>query len=272
VRKSVVSILVTTAALAGLIPAGPALAGGTTTGADIQVSGSSNLGSPVQGQPYVYTYQVKNSGPQDALAATFTDDLTAGTLAYAAVDGMPSFCTTGSDGGTGTAVSCRLWLAKGGQQTVTLSVTAPTTVGTFSNTGRAGESDLADPNPANNAATVNAKVGSAACPLPAGQSTVTGLILNRFNDSFGLPSRLAFIGNDGVQYTVFVNVDDPTAPATTVINLLCKVVPPTLYIQPATTDNVTGTLDMEVLPGATVATPVIHASVVQTPFWTDKVA
>ena len=45
-----------------------------------------------------------------------------------------------------------------------------------------------------------------------------------------------------------------------------------LYIQPFTTDRVTGPVDMEVLPGDTVATPVIHALVVQTPYWTDKVA
>jgi hypothetical protein len=33
--------------------------------------------------------------------------------------------------------------------------------------------------------------------------------------------------------------------------------------------NVTGTIDSEVLPGATVATPVIHASVVQVATFID---
>src|SRR5438067_569963 len=83
VRRLLVSSLVATAALAAVLPVGPALAGGASTGADLQVSGSSNLGSPVQGQPYMYTYQIKNSGPQDALAAKFTDNLTSGTLVYA---------------------------------------------------------------------------------------------------------------------------------------------------------------------------------------------
>lgn len=268
-RKSVLASLVVLAALAGLMPSPSAFAGGTTTGADLQVSGSSNLGSPVQGQPYVYTYQVKNSGPQDATPATFTDDLTAGTLGYAAVDGIPSFCSTTPDGTGGTAISCSLWIAKGAQQTVTISLNAPSTIGPFSNTGTAS-STLVDPQPANNSSTVTVKVGSAACPLPAGQPTTTGVITNKTYDSSGFLNGFLLTGNDGVQYTVLGNFF--SSPVTTTINLLCKVVPPTLYIQPFTTDNVTGPVDMEVLPGNTVATPVIHASVVQTPFWTDKVA
>jgi uncharacterized repeat protein (TIGR01451 family) len=269
-------LLATTAvAVAVLVPASTAFAAGTSTGADLQVSGSSNLGSPVQGQPYTYTFQVKNSGPQDALSATFTDDLTAGKLVYAQVQ-APTFatnCSQTSDGAGGTSISCPISLAKGQQVNVVESVNAPSTIGSFANTGTVTAADVADPQPANNSSTVNVKVGSAACPLPAGQQTVTGLITGRQNDSFGIVNKLTMNGNDGVKYTVFVNFDgDPTAPPTTAINLLCKVVPPNLYIQPFTTDNVTGTVDMEVLPGDTVATPVIHATVVQTPFWTDKVA
>ena len=260
-------------AVSGLVPASAALAAGTSTGADLQVSGSSNLGSAVQGQPYVYTFQVKNSGPQDATSTTFTDDLTAGTLVYAAVNGIPSFCSSASDGAGGTAISCNLFtIGKGSQVTVTVNVKAPSTIGAFSNTGRATSADLADPQPANNASTVNVKVGSAACPLPAGQTTVAGIVAWKLFDSAGLLSGFHMYGNDGVDYTVMTNFFNGTAPVTTVINLLCKVVPPTLYIGVGAMDNVTGTVDMEVLPGDTVATPVIHASVVQVPFWTDKVA
>ena len=269
-RKSLLASLVVLAALVGFMPTPSALAAGTTSGADLQVSGSSNLGSPVQGQPYVYTYQVKNSGPQDATAVTFTDDLTAGSLAYAAVNGIPSFCSNAPDGTGGTAISCNLFtIVKGSQSTVTVSVNAPSTIGPFSNTGTAS-STVDDPQPANNSSTVTVKVGSAACPLPAGQPTVTGMITNKLYDSSGLLDGFLLSGNDGVQYTVLANFF--SSPVTTTINLLCKVVPPTLYIQPFTTDNVTGPIDMEVLPGNTVATPVVHASVVQTPYWTDKVA
>lgn len=260
------------AVLAVMVPMPAALAGGTTTGADLQVSGSSNLGSPVQGQPYMYTWQVKNSGPQDALDATFTSDLTAGTINYAQVQ-TPTFatnCTLTKDGGGGTLVSCPLWLAKGSQENIVESVTAPTTVGNYAVTGTAASPTLVDPQPANNSTTVTVKVGSAACPLPAGQPTTSGLVAWKLYDASGFLYGFHMYGNDGVQYTVLGNFF--SAPVTTTINLLCKVVPPTLYIAIGTTDAVTGPVDMEVLPGDTVATPVIHASVIQTPFWVDKVA
>src|SRR3954468_16952165 len=86
-RVMLTKLVTAAAAVALFAPGSTALAAGTGSGADLQVSGSSSVGSPVQGQPYVYTYQVKNSGPQDASSVTFTDDLAAGTLSYAAVNG-----------------------------------------------------------------------------------------------------------------------------------------------------------------------------------------
>ena len=270
-RRLLIASFAAAAVAAGLIPS-TALAAGTTTGADIQVSGSSNLGSPVQGQPYTYTYQVKNSGPQDAPSVTFTDDLTAGTVAYAQVLGgtFTTQCTHIGDGTGGTLISCAFPLAKGGQVNISESVNAPTTIGTFANTGTATPTNLTDPNPANNSATVSVKVGSAACSLPAGQPTTTGVVWNKYYDSNGFLSSFTFFGNDGVTYTVLVNLF--TAPLTTTINLLCKTVPANLYIQTGNIDNVTGPVDMEILPGGTDPTPVIHALVVQTPYWVDKVA
>ena len=266
-------LIAAVAALAAFAPASTALAaGGTTTGADLQVSGSSNLGSPVQGQPYQYTFQVKNSGPQDVLSATFTDDLTAGSLMYAQVQ-APTFttnCSHTSDGAGGTLISCPIQILKGGQMNIVESVNAPSTIGNFANTGTATANDVPDPQPANNSSTVNVKVGSAACPLPAGQPTVSGVVGGKFYDSNGFLSSFGLDGSDGVHYTVLVNLFN--APLTNTINLLCKTVPADTYIQTTTTDKVTGTIDMEVLPGDTVATPVIHASVVQTPYWVDKVA
>lgn len=265
-------LLATTAALVVLGPASTALAAGTASGADLQVSGSSNNGSVVQGQPYAYTFQVKNSGPQDATAATFTDDLTAGTLVYAAVNGFSSACSHTGDGAAGTAISCDLGtIAKGGQATVTVSVDAPSTIGSFANTGSAASS-VADPQPANNSSTVTVKVASSACALPAGQSTVTGIVAWKSFNSQGMFENFSLYGNDGVQYTVLTNFYGAfPAPLTSTINLLCKPVP-NAYIQVGNSDSVTGTVDTEVLPGATAPTPVIHATVVQTPYWTDKVA
>ena len=273
-RKLLVSSLAVAAVLAALLPAPLALAAGSTTGADLQISGSSNLGSPVEGPPYTYTFQVKNSGPQDATSTTFTDDVTAGTVAFGAVNGVSSACTHTPDSGVGTIVSCNLFtIAKGGQAVVNLYVNAPSTIGPFADTATAASADVADPQPANNSVTVTVKVGSAACALPAGQPTVAGVVAWKFYDSSGLLAGFHMYGNDGVQYTVLTNFFNSAAgPLTSAINLLCKVVPADAYIQVTNTDMVTGPVDMEVLPGGTVATPVIHASVVQTPYWVDKVA
>ena len=254
--------------------------GGTATvgGADIQVSGSSSVGSPVQGQPYTYTYQIKNSGPQGDQGVVFTDDLTAGhlTAVQALWNGyIPERCSSTSDGNGGTLATCYLGLEKPDFVTVTLNVTAPSTIRSFANTATATAS-LTDPQPSNNSSTVNVKVGSSACPLPAGQPTTTGTVTGVSFDTlgFGIPSTLTLAGNDGVNYTVFMNfLGDPTRPATTAVNLLCKVVAPKFYLTGVGgTDNVTGPVTMEFLPGDTVATPVIHAMAVQVPFWTDKVA
>src|SRR4051812_10904668 len=172
-----------------------------------------------------------------------------------------------------TAITCNLGpIAKGSQANVTVNLPAPSTIGTFANTGSV-TSSVADPQPANNSSTVNVKVGSSACALPAGQPTTTGMVTNVQYNSFGIPASFTMNGDDGVQYTVLTAFSgEPNTPPTTAINLLCKVVPPRFYISTFVTDHVTGPIDMEVLPGATVATPVIHASVVQVPFWTDKVA
>lgn len=272
IRKTVWTIATSVIVLA---PSSVALAagggGGTAAGADIQVTGSASTGSPAPTQTYTYTYQVKNSGPQDATSTSFTDDLTAGGLVYAAVNGFTSPCSHSSDGAGGTAITCNLFtIAKGGQATVTVSVTAPTTIGSFANTGTATSADLVDPQPANNSTTVTVKVGSAACPLPADQPTISGVVAWKFYDSNGFLAGFHMYGNDGVQYTVLMNLF--ATPLTNTINLLCKAVPANLYIQVTNTDSVTGTVDMEVLPGDTVASPVIHASVVQTPYWVDKVA
>ena len=276
-RKLMISPLAVAgvAALASvLIPTSAAVAAGSTTGADLQVSGSSNLGSPVQGQPYMYTFQVKNSGPQDATSITFTDDVTAGSMVFGAVNGFSSACAHTPDSGSGTIVSCNLaTIAKGGQAVVNVYVNAPSTIGLFANTGTATSADVADPQPANNSTTVTVKVGNAACPLPAGQPTVAGVVAWKFYDSSGLLAGFHLYGNDGVQYTVMTNFfNSASGPVTSAINLLCKAVPADFYIQVTNTDTVTGPVDMEVLPGGTVATPVIHASVVQTPYWVDKVA
>ena len=258
--------LAAAAALAGLAPAAALAGGGTTTGADLQTSGSASTGSPIAGAPFTYTFQVKNSGPQDATAASFSDQLPDGTTFDGAnVNNGPSTCTA-----AGGAVRCGLGtLAKGGQATVTLFVHAPQAGGTYANTGTAS-SDVADPAPANNAATVSVKVQPLpTCALPAGQTTLHGLVMWKSTNSSGLFENFELSSN-GVNYYVRTNFYDGTQPLTSIINLLCKPVS-TVFVQVGNFIDVTGTDGGTiVLPGTSTPTPVLDASVIQVPFTFDK--
>lgn len=147
--------------MAVLTSASVALAAGSTTGADLQVSGSASTGSPAAGAAFSYTFQVKNSGPQAATAATFTDALPLGTTYNSAiVNGASAPC-----GVSNAIIACDLGsLASGTQATVVISVTAPTTAGNYSNTGST-TSGVADPQPANNSVSVTVQVKTSAATV-----------------------------------------------------------------------------------------------------------
>src|SRR5205085_4508851 len=169
------------------VPASVAYAGGgTTTGADIQVSGSASTGSPGPGQPFSYTFMVKNSGPDTATAVNFTDPLPVGTtLGFGTVNGFSAPCstTTGANG-VGT-VSCNLFdIVKGSQATVVVYLDAPMTAGTFSDTGNV-TSSVADPQLSNNSVTVTAQGKVATCAFPAGPTTPGGVVARRDLDRAG---------------------------------------------------------------------------------------
>ena len=172
---------------AALVPASAAFAaGGTTSGADIQVSGSASTGSPAPGASYSYTFQLKNSGPDTAAGVGFTDPLPPGTVYnYATANGSTLPCAAVGALAGGASVSCRLGdLAKGGQSTVVVNVSAPLNAATYPNTGSASSSSV-DPNTTNNQSTVTVQVKAAAggvnkggvndtAPLPATPCAVFG--------------------------------------------------------------------------------------------------
>ena len=143
-------------ALGVLVPTSAVFAAGSGSagGADLQISGSASTGSPNAGSSYSYTFQVKNSGPDSAVATTLSDALPAG-VGYnnATVNGVSGLCTA-----VASVVSCDLGtLASAAQSVVVVSTYAPTTVGTYSNTGSVASSSN-DPNSANNAVTVTVQV------------------------------------------------------------------------------------------------------------------
>jgi len=271
VFRSSITGFAAAAALALLGPASALAGGGTTTGADLQTSGSASTGSPIAGAAFSYTFQVKNSGPQDAGGASFSDQLPAGMVFDgASVTGARNSCT-GVDSGSGPLVTCDLGtLLSKGQATISVAVHAPQTGGTYSNTGTAS-SNVADPQPANNSSTVSVKVQPLpTCTVPAGQTTRHGIVMAKYTNSSGLFEDFLLQVN-GQNYYVRTNFYDGTRPLTSIINLLCKPVS-TVFVQGGEFLDVTGidSADTITLPGTTTPLPVIDASLIQVPFTFDK--
>ena len=136
--------------------------GGTTTGADLQLSGSASNGGPAPGAAFTYTFQVKNSGPQTATGATFTDPLNGGVaISSAAVNGNAAACSTSTDLNGLVTISCNLGdMPSSSQLNVVETATAPTVNGTYVNAPSV-QSSVTDPNTSNNAVSVSIKVSGA---------------------------------------------------------------------------------------------------------------
>jgi uncharacterized repeat protein (TIGR01451 family) len=118
---------------------------------DIQVTGSSNNGSPPVGSQFLYTFQVKDNGPFGASGVTFDDTLPAGIE----LAGSPGFNGAGSCTAdtASNSVHCSIGdLAVGQQTVITVSAIASGT-GTFANTATIGM-DGPDSHPDNNSVTV----------------------------------------------------------------------------------------------------------------------
>ena len=236
-------------------------AGGVASGSDLQISGSASTGSPNAGAAFSYTFQIKNSGPDAASDVTFTDTLPAGTgFNYATGNGIVFPCAEAN-----MIVTCNLGtISKGSQSLVVVNLDAPVTAGSFNNTGHTASSS-ADPQPANNAVTVavQVKTALAACTVPAGQTTLDGMVMFGSVDSFGAMESFEYQATNGVTYWVVTNYFDGTRPLTMVINLDCKQ-SPAQFIQVGNFVNVTGTVNGTIiLPGTTTPIPVLDASVVQ---------
>lgn len=172
-----------------LVPSLAVASGGSTTGADLQVTGSASTNSPDADAPFSYTFQIKNSGPDSAFDVAFTATLPLGTGFVSA----PAACSLANG-----VVSCNLGaLGKGGQATVTIALTAPSIVGTFTTTGSASASTF-DPNAGNNATTITAQVKAIGVALPP-PSVLPGPIYLR--DSFGYHPPAGF----GYRYDIAGN-------------------------------------------------------------------
>lgn len=116
---------------------------------DVQVTGSSNNGSPPLGSLFTYTFQVKNNGPFATFGGvSFTDPLPA-SLTFVSLTTNLGTCAGGA------TVSCALGdLAVGAQATIQITVRAPLTAQTIVNTASAAIGAQSDSNPANNSVSV----------------------------------------------------------------------------------------------------------------------
>jgi uncharacterized repeat protein (TIGR01451 family) len=274
VSRPLFSSLIAAAALAVLGSASVALgAGGGSTGADLQLSGSASTGSPTAGQPFSYAFQIKNAGPQGAFGTVFRAQLPAGTVVTAtggSAAGVGAQCTT-SAGVSGPIVSCVLgWIGSSAQGAVQIDVDAPAAAGSYTTTATVS-SDVSDPQPSNNSTTIGSKVQQLpTCPLPAGQTTLHGIVVEKYTNSSGLFENFLF-QVDGINYYVDTNFYDGAQPLTSIVNLLCKPVS-TVFVQSGGFMDVTGTDSGStiILPGTTTPVEVFDASVIQVPFYFDK--
>jgi uncharacterized repeat protein (TIGR01451 family) len=120
-----------------------------------------------------YRFIVQNTGPITATGATFTADLPAGLTL------VSSSTTQGSTSTTATGISAALGSLASGSSAIITVFARPTSVGTFSITGRAS-GDQGEINPPDNTATLSATVIQSFPPSPGSNTPPTVSNLSRF--------------------------------------------------------------------------------------------
>jgi uncharacterized repeat protein (TIGR01451 family) len=113
---------------------------------DLQVTGSSNNGSPAVGSRFAYTFQVKDNGPQAAYGVTFDDPLPP-SITPLSVSSDNGICTLLA---TTNSIHCDIGLlGVGAQSNIVIGAEAHST-GTFTSTASVAMQGP-DTKPANNA-------------------------------------------------------------------------------------------------------------------------
>jgi uncharacterized repeat protein (TIGR01451 family) len=116
---------------------------------DIQVTGSSNNGSPTVGSTFAYTFQVEDNGPQAAYGVTFDDPLPASTTPLS-VSSDNGNCTLSA---STNSVHCDVGLLGVGAQSNIVISAAARSGGTVTNTASIAMQGP-DTKPANNTVAV----------------------------------------------------------------------------------------------------------------------
>jgi uncharacterized repeat protein (TIGR01451 family) len=140
------------------------------TSADVSLTKTASPNPATVGSPITYTLTAANAGPDSAAGVSVSDPLPSG-VSFASASTSQGTCSQAA----GT-VSCALGsLAAGSHATVTVGVT-PTATGTVTNTASVSAT-TADPNPANNSATVVVTVNPKAVTPADVSITKTGPFL-----------------------------------------------------------------------------------------------
>jgi uncharacterized repeat protein (TIGR01451 family) len=159
-------------ALAALPARGPAQ--GAEPSADLSVTTSDSADPVTSGTPLTYTVEVRNEGPDAATNVSMTDDFPGG------VDFVAATPSSGSCERRGGKVTCMIpSLATGEAATVTIDVIVTRKRGSITNSASV-QSDVPDPQPANNLAT---EVTQVVAPPPGPsckgrESTIVGTELD----------------------------------------------------------------------------------------------
>lgn len=116
---------------------------------DLQVTGSSNNGSPPVGSTFDYTFQVKDNGPLPAFGVTFDDALPA-SIRLLSVSVDVGSCTANT---VANSVHCNIGSLAVGQQSTIVIAASPTAAGSVTDTATVAMSNP-DTQTANNTVSV----------------------------------------------------------------------------------------------------------------------
>lgn len=134
--------------------------GASVSSADLSVTKTDSPDPVTVGSELTYTLAVANGGPDAGTSVSLTDTLPS-QVTFVSASPAQGSCT-----GTST-VTCDLGTLTSGQNTTVTIVVRPSTIGAITNTASVAGTE-ADPNSANNAATVDTTVAS----VPSGPVTV----------------------------------------------------------------------------------------------------